>query len=279
MEENRKDNLKNQKKMLAVFAIILMLALIIGMGAMTYSKYITSKDTGELRATAAKWGFVINVDAKNFLGENYTKGENSETATVVTENGVAVQTTNGGDVVAPGTSGYMTISISGSAEVLSKISFKQTFVPHYIHLKHGDNDYVPVKWYVYKNGASNSLTDKTTIDDVFKAINDDLSANFNRIEPNENPNLSYKIEWKWDFEAGETDAEKKANNIKDTIIGYIANNQNLTYAELKEYIENNSNNNSIVLSDYITEEEFNDTSNLRTMQNMGFEITVEQIQE
>ena len=48
---------RKNKKMLVAVAMILMIALVAGMGAMTYSKYITSGTTGEQTATAAKWGF------------------------------------------------------------------------------------------------------------------------------------------------------------------------------------------------------------------------------
>ena len=56
------------KKHLTIVAVVLMVALVVGMGAMTYARYISSYDSGEQIATAAKWGFVVNADTTNLFG-------------------------------------------------------------------------------------------------------------------------------------------------------------------------------------------------------------------
>ena len=51
-----KKNRKNRKPLIVV-AMLLMVALVVGLGAMTYSRYVSSFNSGTQQATAAKWGF------------------------------------------------------------------------------------------------------------------------------------------------------------------------------------------------------------------------------
>ena len=114
-----KNKSRKSKKLLVVVAVILMLGLVVGMGAMTYSRYVTSGSTAQT-ATAAKWGFVVTVSADDLFASDYTKADGASLATKATGTGVAVHaSTTGTNLVAPGTTGSMTITISGSAEVLA----------------------------------------------------------------------------------------------------------------------------------------------------------------
>ena len=72
---------QNAKKVTVIAAVILMFSLVIGMGAFTYAKYVSTQETGNQNATAAKWGIVISADASMF-GTDYTKGDGAN-ATVV----------------------------------------------------------------------------------------------------------------------------------------------------------------------------------------------------
>jgi hypothetical protein len=69
-EKNRRYSIMKKKKSLVFVATALMLCLVVGMGAFTFAKYITSGNTNQ-KATAAKWGFVVNVDADNLFGTKY----------------------------------------------------------------------------------------------------------------------------------------------------------------------------------------------------------------
>ena len=57
----------NKRKPLLVVALVLMVALVLGMGAMTYSRYISTAemDDGKTTATVAKWGYVVTINADN----------------------------------------------------------------------------------------------------------------------------------------------------------------------------------------------------------------------
>lgn len=187
-----KTNDKKMKKSILAICIGLMIALVCGMGAMTYSKYVTTENKGTQQATAAKWGFVMTVNTDNLFGKNYTKGEDT-TATVVTENGVAVKTSGDTNVVAPGTSGSMTIQVSGSAEVCAKltIAMENTSDIYY-------DGYYPIKW-MYNSNTYNNLADLST------ALNEEAE-----IKAGESVTRDITISWTWDF---------SGDDEKDTFIG------------------------------------------------------------
>lgn len=204
---------RKNKKMLVAVAMILMIALVAGMGAMTYSRYITTSTTNSPTATAAKWNYVINANATNLFGAAYKEG-NADTVATLTETGdVVVRAASTAKVVAPGTSGSMTITVDGESEVLAKftVSIAATKEIHF-------DTYYPIKWKfnggTYKdieelNGALSALEAKATWD------NEDEVFKFS---------TTYTISWEWAFESGADDAAKAATNARDTLIGLKAVN-------------------------------------------------------
>lgn len=216
-QSERKNN--RSKAVIIVIAMLLMVALVVGMGAMTYSKYITSGTTGDQTATAAKWGFVVTVNATDLFGTDYTKGESDEHAKVVTTSGstgVAVDAES--KAVAPGTTGFMTISVSGTAEVKAKLTIAFTGDTKEIH--YGE-DYYPVKW-TLNDGSSNNLVTDGKLADVKDALenNSTINAGYKLTEK------TYTLTWKWAFDG---------DNTKDTAIGKKAND--LSYTESGVEIE------------------------------------------
>lgn len=193
-------NMNNKKMKKGILAICmgLMIALVCGMGAMTYSKYITTQNPGTQQATAAKWGFVITANTDNLFGTDYTK-DTGDTYATVTDNGVAVKASSTANVVAPGTSGSMTITVNGSAEVRAKLTISMTNASD-IHL---GTDYYPIVW-TYDDDTYTKLLDLCT------AINEtttfDVGASVTR---------DITISWAWAFEG--------QNNESDTKIGLIVN--------------------------------------------------------
>ena len=77
------------KKLLTILAMVLMVSLVVGMGAMTYAKYVSNYDGGSGTATAAKWGFVVTANTDNLFGTQY-KSDDSDTYATVTETGDVV---------------------------------------------------------------------------------------------------------------------------------------------------------------------------------------------
>lgn len=211
----------NKKKFVMITAMFLMISLVIGMGAMTYARYTTTKGTDAQSATAAKWGVVINVNASNLFGRIYEDG--NVTVTTTDNDDVVAHANTDGNVVAPGTFGSMTITINGLTEVRAKLSFTKEGTTSDIYL----DDYYPVKW---------SLTlNENTIDLDDNDENDITSGNLNQLvakltektyDAGTSINDTYTISWEWDLDTGE-DNEKAENSVKDTAIGMFANDETI----------------------------------------------------
>ncbi len=220
MEKSRKN-----KKVMAIVAMVLMVCLILAMGAVTFAKYITSGTTGNQLATAAKWGYVVTVDASNLFATDYSV-ESGTLATEVTGDGVAINAAS--VVVAPGSTGSMTINISGSAETLAKLTIATEGEIHEIHF----GDYYPVKW-TLTEGSTTVGTANSKLADVIAS----LRATSQYFDAGTNYNKSYTLTWEWAFVGTEADA-----NVKDTIIGYKAMDKNFddiknVFVDNKQIIE------------------------------------------
>lgn len=201
-QSERKNN--RSKAVIIVIAMLLMVALVVGMGAMTYSRYITSGTTGSQIATAAKWGFVVTVDASNILGKSY-KATAENTLATVDSTGVAVKVTGDANVVAPGTTGSMTISINGSAEVLAALEITAVGLQEISYTK-DESTYNPVKWSLSEQTDGSILSNVKLID-----ITSKLAEQNKTFEANTSYNKKYTLTWSWDLDSG--------NDEKDTAIG------------------------------------------------------------
>lgn len=207
---------RKNKKMLVAVAMVLMIALVAGMGAMTYSKYITTSTTDSPTATAAKWNYFISANATNLFGAEYKEGTDADTLATLTETGdVVVKASSTANVVAPGTSGSMTITVGGESEVLAqfKVSIAATSEIHF-------DDYYPIKWKFNGNTYNN-----------IAALNTALSTLTAKAQWNtdafEFTATTYTISWEWAF-----NGENDATNVKDTLIGYKA--ADVTWANIKD---------------------------------------------
>lgn len=201
-QSERKNN--RSKAVIIVIAMLLMVALVVGMGAMTYSRYITSDTTGSQTATAAKWGFVVTVDASNILGKSY-KATAENTLATVDSTGVAVKVIGDANVVAPGTTGSMTISINGSAEVLAALEITAVGLQEISYTK-DESTYNPVKW------SLSEQTDGSILSNVkLSDITSKLAEQNKTFEANTPYNKKYTLTWSWDLDSG--------NDEKDTAIG------------------------------------------------------------
>ncbi|MBQ3166550.1 MAG: hypothetical protein IJC01_04345 [Clostridia bacterium] len=210
-----KNKTRKSKKILMVAAIALMVALVAAMGTMTYSRYITTTSEPTQTATAAKWGYVLNADAANIFGDTYKK--DGATATVDATGTIVVQGQAGVDIVAPGTSGSMAISISGSSEVLAqfKISITGTDIKY--------DDYLPIVWTFNGNNYNSISALNTAMESGGAALKATWDAGQNAFVFSA---ASYELSWAWDFgTAAETSA-------KDTLIGYKAAGK--AWAEIKD---------------------------------------------
>ena len=199
------------KKFIMIFAMVLMVSLVVGMGAMTYAKYVTSYNTPAQSATAAKWGFVVTADASNLFGNQYKEpASGGDTyATVNEEGNVVVKGTADAKVVAPGTMGYLTINVNGSAEVMAKLSVTLDITENI-----GNGTYVPVQWALVAGNA-------TPADDAWVTDLETLTTAAD-YTPGTTVASSYKLYWRWAFSTS-TDNDKL-----DTVIGAKAAGKNYT---------------------------------------------------
>lgn len=261
-QSERKNN--RSKAVIIIVAMLLMVALVVGMGAMTYSRYITSESTGSQTATVAKWGFVVTVDANNLLGKNYDKGS-GDLATIVTSDGVAVSASS--SVVAPGTTGSMTITVSGRAEVLAQLKISSS----------GDEirlgDYRPIKW-TLKKGDAVVGTDGNKLENLTLAqLNDKISQTNEKFTPNPSTDYSvtYTLSWKWDF--GSDDE----TNAKDTIIGYKQAGK--AYNDIKDLKVGVKVLGELVSADNYNKIATDNSGHVVTEMSFDLTVSVEQIQE
>lgn len=233
----------NKKKILLILSIVLMLTMVVGMGAFTFARYVATQTAGD-QANTAKWGFVITADASNLFGTDYTLESGTSATVVPTGSGVAVKATGTGNVVAPGTTGSMSFSISGKAEVRAKVSLGWTATKD-IHL----DAYYPVKWTITESVSGTSVCANVTLSEALAELKSSVDG---IVEPGTVVNKTYVLSWTWAFSGGDDQS--------DTVLGLLAGGK--TVAQI----------NDIYGTDTVTED------NYSTSIDFGFTVTVEQTQ-
>ena len=237
MRQTQNTQKKDNRKSVFVIALLLLLVAVIGFGGYTLSKYVTKKsESGS--ASVAKWGYTIEANASKLFGTKYTF---DKTNSVVTDSDTKL-TVEASDAatkkVAPGTTGSMTFSVKGTAEVLAQLSISMTDVKDVklVYKKGTDGaetEYTPVKWTLKKNNAvvsvklNESDPDVTALSGVSLAAIQKGLATVSTITPNAAEiNDTYTISWVWDFEnktAGATSEQKEETDSLDTLLGMLAN--------------------------------------------------------
>lgn len=221
MEKSRNNN---SRRLMAIIAVVLMVCLILAMGAVTFAKYITSGTTGDQTATAAKWGFVVNVDANKLLGKEY-KGPGL--AKIDGTGTVAVQASTDAtqNILGPNTTGSVSFTISGTAEVLAQLKISIGAISgkdavEEIHV----GDYYPVKWTLKKGDTVVKVGEEELKDMKLGDINVKLGTGvLETINAGTSvESITYTLSWEWALEQGENDDAKATNNVKDTAIGWKA---------------------------------------------------------
>ena len=209
------------KKILTMISTGLMASLVVGMGAMTYSKYITSTTVPTQQATAAKWGFVVTADASGLFANAYDNAtpESTKVASkvVASDNEVSVKADSNGLIVAPGTTGSMLITISGQAEVMAALNVTANATTGEFGI--ADLDYHPIVWKV----TGGSINTTGSLSTVLAA----LAGTSTTIYPGDDEGATYTISWSWAFDS-------TVNDVYDTAIGYKSAGK--AYDEISQYI-------------------------------------------
>lgn len=258
-----KKSQKRQKRLVLV-AMVLMIGLVAGMGAMTYSKYITTGETGNQSATAAQWGFVVNVNAENLFVSDY-KYQSGTTATYNGTGGIVVNGTEDAKVVAPGTTGSMTIAISGKAEVNARLTIKAGATMKEIFF----DTYYPVKW-TLNDGVNNVVEDEKLADVIAY-----LQATSQLFVAGTEYNKTYTLTWEWEFETNEAGLNTENRNVEDSLIGYKANGRPWSGAT-------NSISGTFIGTYQLDDTAgaiYNDAAKISTQITFNLSISVEQVQE
>lgn len=215
--ENKKTNRNTRLIILAV--ILALVVLLMCIGGSTLARYITSKQANVNQATIAKWGFVVTVNTENLFADNYKDGKKVASGT----EGVDVSATD--VTIAPNTSGSMTISVNGSAEVLATLNLKVGKKTSHVGIKgtaEGSVEYRPIKWDLLDSENHSVLGEDNdgTLEKALEAMNKYFTAH--AIDPGTTVNDSYTLTWTWalDQEAGDNGIADA--NRMDTLLSYAA---------------------------------------------------------
>lgn len=238
---------KDNRKSVLLIALLLLLVAIIGFGGYTLSKYITSKST-DSTARVAKWGFTVDADNSKLFGDQYKWKDNASGSTTDGTGTLTVKAdTAGTNLVAPGTSGSMTFSVKGKAEVLAKVEMKVAagYSDVALTLTKDTKEYIynPVKWTLKKNNAD--VVTNGTLAEVVAALNGQYKVEENKdtatIGIGTEINDEYTLSWAWAFEGTAVPAgvEGLTSDALDTLLGQgtetEANGYALTYVKTVKF--------------------------------------------
>lgn len=237
MRQTQNTQKKDNRKSVFVIALLLLLVAVIGFGGYTLSKYVTKKsETGS--ASVAKWGYTIEANADKLFGTKYTFDNKNSVVTDSNAKLTVAASDAKTNKVAPGTTGSMTFSVKGTAEVLAQLSISMTDVQDVklVYKKGTDGaetEYAPVKWTLNKNDKvvkvklNESDLAETELSGVSLADIQKGLATVSTITPNATRiDDTYTISWVWEFEnktAGATSEQKEETDSLDTLLGMVAN--------------------------------------------------------
>lgn len=233
---HQKSERKNNKKTTVIIALLLALIAILSFGGYTLSKYVTSGgSTG--KAQVAKWGYTLEIDGSKLFGKNYKFDDKASKVTKDTT-GLTVKASGDYNVIAPGTTGSMTFTIGGQAEVKALIAMGINPIKDVtLEMQKaggGEIVYNPVKWTLKKNTHVIPGMQNTTLHAVAGAFHDMIHNSASSVK---NPGdkletTTYELVWEWAYE-GDPEFPNITNDELDTILGRCANDT--SYASYGEW--------------------------------------------
>lgn len=207
---------KKNKAMRLASVLFVLTLLTSCMTAGTFAKY-TAKSEATATARVAKFGVDIEVNAETLFGEKYKSA--GEVASD-TDTGITVSASE--MVVAPGTKGSMTFTVSGNAETkvavtaameniqevkLTTGTYKDTNTQKEVTLA---ADYYPVVWKLSKAGGTALVEGKLSdIEGYFTSFSKEINANENLADQFG----TYTLSWEWKVDA---------NDSADTLLGMLS---------------------------------------------------------
>ena len=241
---------KNKMMRLASFLLVCVL-LTTSVISGTFAKYITS-DSASDTARVAKWGVEITADKDIFLSQYETHDEEEdgfgydETFSVKTAS--TEEDAEDDHLVAPGTNGAFTFSITGAPEVAVNVAvsfsgnpeddaddLKMIEIPvNTVVGKDANGEdvetteaYNPIKWTLKRSDEEvDDWDDVDAIEELKRVTLADIEAYFAEISVNYDPNTNlagefgyYQLSWEWDYQV---DA---GTDMLDTYLGNNTENQ------------------------------------------------------
>lgn len=193
----------------------------------TFAKYVAA-GSGNDTARVAKWGVEVTAEGDAF-SKAYTDKDSGNTATTTVDGEelatLTVQSSTDKKVVAPGTKGTLvTVGLKGQPEVDVEVAFdaKLTLAGWTID----GVEYCPL---VFTIGGDEYAID-TDNNETVEAFAARVSGIINGYTEKYHTNTDLgtlaadklpSVRWAWAFETGADDAEKAANDKKDTALGNL----------------------------------------------------------
>lgn len=227
---------KNKMMRLAAVLLVCVLLSTSVIGG-TFAKYVTTNGGADEARVAA---FGVKIDIADDMGLFTTTYSSDETGTGA-YNGDTVSIASGTtpNLVAPGTKGFMTFTITGTPEVATRVSIDFDSTCNAIQLEAKEHTlaagfyeataksvtttevYEPIKFY-FGTKAANTLTDNDytmTLDQLKDKMTTDFTKDY---DPNHNfaetNSGSYTLAWQWPFEGTVTVNGENVADFLDTVL-------------------------------------------------------------
>lgn len=169
---------KKNKALTLTLVLLLLVMVTLGTLGGTFAKY-TSSATGTDSARVAKWSFTVS--DKDIAQENTFTIDLFETAYT------NVESKDQTNVIAPGTEGEFTLSLTNNSEVTAEYTIDFDVVK---------TAAIPIEFSVDGSEWADDLTDALTATEIGMGVTKDV-----------------KIQWRW--------ADVEANNASDTTLGKV----------------------------------------------------------
>lgn len=247
--------MRKNKMMRAASGLLVATLLTTSVISGTFAKYVTSAE-GSDSARVAKWGITMN-NGTDMFSDTYDAA-----------NDATVSSSDQAKVVAPGTHGSTTYSVSGAPETAYKITFAASGIKDVKILKDAtytyrdaennvtytapsgtvSKDYYPVNYEVTVTATNATFEKAETQKDAIttsgtaqqfetlQAAFDALDNTVLKYDPNEEAGVTVTIKWAWQFDSANNPGENYINvsghesiDALDTVLGDKAiNNADLT---------------------------------------------------
>lgn len=274
--EERKSNKKTRGIIIA--AILVLLLAILALCGTTFARYITQTSKPAQQATVAKWGFVANINTDNLFGDKYQGGTIFTKTESDTDKADVKAAASANKLVAPGTKGSMTFSVTGSAEVLAKITANMDATKiSEVSLK--DNKagealnttpYTPIVWKLETGTDGSTWSEPDSTIKTLAAIATEINKLNKIVEPGSAAETNYyRISWEWAM--GDANVLTQ-NNIYDTILGYAAKGAG-TYGQYTVAVVDETKGTYTVVDNRNTTDTADDVTYTATIK-VAFDLTV-----